>query len=202
MRTAAVLGLCTILTACGLGGPGPAVTPVAGATSAPIQAASAARIVQPTGTLPTPPGPAPAFACADGGGGVAGSANVTSVRVTEQNGFDRFVIQFDPNSKVPAYTVKRQAKPVFKAGASGQTITLTGTTGVLVLVRSATEAGTYTGPTDITHPEFQILNEARLTQDFEGTLSWGLGLSHAICLRTFTAPDPPRLIVDFIASSR
>jgi hypothetical protein len=51
------------------------------------------------------------------------------------------------------------------------------------------------------HPEFLVLNEARLTGDFEGYLSWGLGLSRAACLRTFTLLDPPRLVVDFTTAS-
>jgi hypothetical protein len=141
----------------------------------------------------------PAFKCADASGGTAGSANVSGVRVAEQLGYDRFVVQFD--TKVPAYTVKRQAKPVFNSGASGQSITLSGAAGVIVQVHSATGANTYTGPTDFTHPEFLVLSEARLTQDFEGYVSWGLGLSRASCLRAFTLSNPARLVVDFATPS-
>jgi hypothetical protein len=98
---------------------------------------------------------------------------------------------------VPTYTVKRQAKPVFPMGGSGQTISLSGTAGLLVRVHSATGAGTFSGATDMTHTEYLVLREARQTEDFEGYLSWGLGLTHAACLRTFTLADPPRLVVDF-----
>ena len=151
-------------------------------------------------TPPTPPGSSlPAFACADTGGGSTGVANVTGVRVAEQSGYDRFVLQFD--TKVPTYTVKRQAKPTFSLGSSGQTITLGGTAGALVQVHSATQATTYDGPTDFIHPEFPVLKEARLTEDFEGFVSWGLGLSKATCLRTFTLASPPRLVVDFTTTS-
>jgi hypothetical protein len=186
---------------CSLPSPTASVTPVAGATSTPVQAASAARITPPPVIPPTPPGThLPAFKCADISGGSAGTANVTAVRVSQQAGFDRFVLQFD--GRVPAYTVKRQAKPTFKTSASGQTITLTGNVGVLVQVHSATESGTYTGPTDFVHPDFQALNEARLTGDFEGYVSWGLGLSKSTCMRVFTATeDPGRLIVDFLTTS-
>src|ERR1700674_744782 len=139
MRFAAALGLCTILSACGLGGTTAATTPSAGTTSTPIQAASAARITPPPVSPPTPPGTnLPAFKCADSSGGTAGSAHPPGVRVTEYVGFDRFVLQFD--SKVPSFTIKRQAKPVFKAGASGQPTTLNGVAGALVQVRSATGA--------------------------------------------------------------
>jgi hypothetical protein len=196
MRTAAALALCILLTACGLGGPTAGATPADGSSTNPVQAASAARITPPPVTPPAPPGTSlPAFKCADASGGTAGSANVTAVRVTEQAGYDRFVLQFD--GKVPAYTVKRQAKPVFTTGGSGQSVTLSGTAGALVQVHSATEAGTYSGPTDISHAEFLVLTGARLTGDFEGYVSWGLGLSRPACLRTFTVADPPRLVVDF-----
>jgi hypothetical protein len=198
MRIAAALALCAVLAACGLGGPIPPTVPVAGAT--PDQAASAARITPPPVTPPTPPGVnLPAFRCADAGGGATGAANVTGVRAAAQIGYDRFVLQFD--NKVPSYTVKRQAKPVFKSGASGLTITLTGTSGALVQVHSATGSGTYSGTNDFSNTGFQVVTEARLIQDFEGYVSWGLGLSRPACMRTFTLSDPPRLVVDFATTS-
>ena len=147
-------------------------------------------------TPPTPPGnDLPAFACADASGGTTGVANTIAARMTEQAGYDRFVLQLD--SIVPTFTVRRQAKPVFSAGASGQTIALVGTAGVLVQVHSATGTATFTGPPDIVHPEFKVLQEARQTQDFEGYVSWGLGLSAPACMRVFTLADPARLVVDF-----
>ena len=92
--------------------------------------------------------------------------------------------------------MKRQAKPVFPLGASGQTVTLSGTAGILVSVHSATGATTFTGSTDLVESDFQVLKEARQTQDFEGYVSWGLGLSRPTCMRVFTLSDPARLVVD------
>ena len=199
MRAAAILVL-LILAACGSHSPsstGPAPTDASGARTHP---ASAPRITPPPVTPPTAPGTnLPAFACADASGGTTGVANVTDVRVGEQSSYDRFVIQFD--STVPAYTVKRQNSPVFKVGSSGQSITLSGTAGAVVQVHIATGANTYSGPIDFVHPEFLVLNEARLTGDFEGYLSWGLGLSRAACLRTFALSNPARLVVDFTTAS-
>jgi len=122
-------------------------------------------------------------------------ANVTDVRVSEQATYDRFVLQFD--GPVSSYTVKRQANPTFPMAASGQTITLSGVAGALVTVHSATEANTYSGPIDFTHGEYSVIKEARLTQDFEGYVSWGLGLDHLACMRTFVLTGPSRLVVDF-----
>jgi len=189
-----------MLAACSIGGGAPLATPVAGTTSTPPQAASSPRITPPAVSPPSAPGSnLPAFRCADAAGGTAGTANVTGVRVAEQVGYDRFVMQFD--TRVPAYTVKRQAKPVFKGGGSGQSITLTGANGAIVQVHSATGASSYSGATDFKHPEFLVLKEARLIEDFEGYVSWGFGLSRPACMRAFTLSNPPRLVIDFKTAS-
>jgi len=193
--------LCVLLAGCSL--VGPSASPAANTTSTPVPSfdpmASGPRFSQPPVSPPTPPSfTLPGFACADSGGGKVGVAGVTDVRVGQQTDYDRFVLQFD--GAVPTYTAKRQAKPTFPTGASGQTITLSGTYGVLVTVHSATEANTYSGPTDISHGEFRVIKEARLTQDFEGYVSWALGLDHVACMRTFTLTGPSRLIVDFSAT--
>ncbi len=192
MRIGLGLALLAILAACGPGlSPGAAVSPDATTGSA----ASAPRISQPPVTPPTPPGyNLPAFACADASGGKTGVANTIAARSAEQAGYDRFVLQFDPI--VPTYTVTRQAKPVFTQGASGQTVTLSGTAGVLVTVHSATGGVTFTGSTDLVTGQYQILKEARQVQDFEGYVSWGLGLSQPACIRAFVLDDPARLVVD------
>jgi len=192
-----ILSLIVILSACGFGAaPSAAVTP--GAT--PISAASGPRISPPPITPPTAPGTnLPAFACLDGAGGKTGVAQTLTARVAEQQGYDRFVLQFD--SIVPTYTVKRQPTPVFQVGASGQAVTLSGNAGALVTVHSATGITTFTGAADFLHPEFQVLLEARQVQDFEGYVSWGLGLSRPACVRTFTLLNPARLVVDFATTS-
>ena len=187
-----------------LAGCGPTLTPTSNAASTPSVSAAAIasgpRISAPPVTPPTPPETnLPAFACANAAGGKTGVANTVTARVAEVPGFDRFVLQFD--STVPTYSVTRQAKPVFNMGASGQTVTLSGTAGVLVTVHSATGATTFTGPTDFVNANFVILDEARQTQDFEGYVSWGLGLSKPACMRAFTLEDPARLVVDFQTST-
>src|SRR5690242_21125085 len=169
VRIGLALALISILAACGPSlAPSAAVSP---ANAGVPNIASGPRISAPPVTPPTPPGTnLPAFACSDASGGKTGVANTITARVGEQTGYDRFVLQFDPI--VPTYTIKRQDKPVFPLGASGQTVTLSGTTGVLVTVHSATGATTFQGSTDQIHPEFQLIKEARQTQDFEGYVSW------------------------------
>lgn len=196
MRSTLVVLAAALLAACG-----PSVTPNAavspGAAKSPTAStASAPRISPPPVTPPTPPGNSlPAFACVDASGGKTGVANAITARTGEQPGYDRFVLQFD--SIIPSYTVKRQAKPVFTVAGSGQPTTLNGAAGVLVTVHSATGATTFTGPPDIQHSEYQVLVEAKQVQDYEGYYSWGLGLSHAACMRVFVLQDPARLVIDF-----
>ena len=176
---------------------GPSFNPIAGVspdnTSGPV--ASGPRIAPPPVKPPSPPVVTlPAFACADAKGGKTGAANVITARTSQQDGYDRFVLQFD--GIVPTYTVTRQAKPVFPLGESGQTVTLSGTAGVLVRVNSATGATTFTGSRDLVHNDYPVLKEARETEDFEGYVSWGLGLTKPTCVRVFTLSDPARLVVD------
>ncbi len=195
MRKAALVALSLLMLGCST-----STSPVSSVTQPATSTRTGPFISPPPVTPPTPPGDnVPAFACKDVSGGKSGSANVTSVRLGEQTGFDRFVLQFD--SQVPTYTVKRQSKATFTLGASGQQVTLVGSVGVVITVRSASEAGSYSGPTDITHPEFAVLKEARVLQDFEGTLQWAIGLASPSCIRTFTLTDPSRLVVDFSTTS-
>ena len=177
-----------------------ASSPVASTSQTATQARIGPVISAPPVTPPSAPGDNnTVFACKDTSGGASGTSNVTAVRTGEDPSFDRFVLQFD--SRVPAYTVKRQAKATFTQGASGQTITLVGSSGVLITLKSTNQSGSYTGPTDITHPEFTILKEARVVQDFEGTVQWGIGLASPVCMRAFTLSDPARLVIDFSTTS-
>jgi hypothetical protein len=198
MRVALFVALIAIVSACSTGpGNSASLNPLVGGASI----ASGPRISPPPVTPPTPLNTSvPDFACSDASGGTTGAANFTAARVAELQNYDRFVLQLD--AIVPTFTVKRQEKPVFPLGATGQTITLSGTTGVLVTVHSATGTTTFTGPNDLVHPENQILVEARQTQDFEGYVSWGLGLSKPACMRVFTLSEPARLVVDFQTSAR
>jgi hypothetical protein len=117
---------------------------------------------------------------------------VTDVRVGGHTGFDRFVMQF--NAPIPHYTVKSQNSPVFTVLPKGTKVTLDGTAGVLVTVKPENWEA-YTGPTAM-RPGLPFLKQAKMVQNFEGTMQWGLGIQGSPCLHVTTLTSPPRLVVD------
>jgi len=118
---------------------------------------------------------------------------VTDVRAAAQTGVDRFVIQL--SGPVPQYEVKPQASTTFTRDPSGFRVSLEGSSGLQVTVHGAQSYGSYSGSTDLT-PRLTVLREARQVGDFEGVLTWGLGLSRASCFRAYVLTGPSRLVID------
>jgi hypothetical protein len=168
----------------------PSATPLPGAVATPAPSAAA------TGPAPTPavPGAAPSgFSCAAQSGGGAGAASLTGVRAGQQSGLDRFVIQF--NGPVPHYQVTPQASAVFTTDPEGSRVTLAGTAGLRVTVSGVANWSALSGPTDL-RPGGPAMREARQVGDFEGVVTWGLGLAHQSCFRAYALKGPDRLVVD------
>ena len=174
----------------------PAPTSVAETPAPTASATQTQPAVVPSASAPT--ANLPAFTCAaQSGGGASMPAppiGVTDVRAGPQNGYDRFVIQL--NGAVPHYDVTPQSNATFVQDPSGLRVTLTGSAGLVVTLHGAQSQGTYGGQTD-QHPSgTSVLREARQVGDFEGVVSWGLGLSHTACFRAFTLTGPARLVID------
>jgi hypothetical protein len=64
-----------------------------------------------------------------------------------------------------------------------------------VTVHNAQSHGSYSGSTDL-RPALKELREARQLGDFEGAVSWGLGLTRANCFRAYVLTGPSRLVID------
>jgi hypothetical protein len=168
--------------------PAPSAPPTPSVAPAPGVSASPPAIASP------PPGAVlPAFSCAAQSGG-SGAAGMAAARAGQQAGYDRFVIQFD--GPVPPYAVTPHASASFTADPSGSTVTVSGTAGLQVTVRGVANWQQLTGPADMVQPGTTVLREARRIGDFEGTVTWALGLSHAACFRAYTLTGPDRLVVD------
>lgn len=186
-----------VLTACGNGTTTtPPTTPASTATSPTPTATTASPTPSPTPTLPA------GFRCGNASGGVSHAPDwpitgptVTAVRVGHHSSFDRFVLEFD--GTVPAFTVKRQSTPTFTLDPKGTKVTLRGTRGVLITLKPENWTA-YRGPSRLL-PMFAYLREARMVQNFEGTMQWGLGILGTPCLRVTTLTGPPRLVVDVTA---
>jgi hypothetical protein len=170
--------------------PAPAPSPAVSATPAP-----AATGTPPAATTPVPNGAAlPGFTCGVQTGGGATGGSVTAVRAGPQSGYDRFVIEL--TGSVGQYQAKPQGNATFTQDASGQQVNLAGSAGLVVTLHDTSSHGTYTGPTDLRPAGTANLEEARQMGDFEGVVTWGLGLARPSCFRAFTLSGPSRLVVD------
>jgi hypothetical protein len=95
---------------------------------------------------------------------------------------------------IRGYTVTPQSSPTFTLDPKGTKVTLDGTAGVLITVKPENWQA-YAGPTGM-RPGLPFLKQARMVQNFEGTMQWGLGIQGTPCLQVSTLKSPPRLVVD------
>lgn len=171
-------------------------TATSSASSSPAASATPQESPSPTATAtPQPTSQLPAgFTCADASGGSeqAGS-NVVGVRIGQHDGYDRLVIEF--SAAIPSYKVQLRSGTSFTESPRGQTVTLSGTNGVLVVVHPVFNWTSYSGPFAF-KPGFPILREARQIENFEGYQQWALGIQGTPCLRVTTLASPSRLVVD------
>jgi hypothetical protein len=186
----AVLLLALLVTACSNGSG-------SGSSSSPPSATPTPAVTTP------PPSPRPSvpagFECGASLGGGSGSSGgnpagptVTAVRAGGHTGFDRFVLEFD--GPIRNYEVVTQDTPAFTLDPQGTTVTLEGTSGVLITIRHQNWQA-YTGPSGM-RPGLPFLKQARMVQNFEGTMQWGLGIQGSPCIQVTTLSSPVRLVVD------
>ena len=141
----------------------------------------------------------PAYVCGiagnvDNSGHVPQTAVIDAVRGGVNTGYDRFVVEFDNGGPAFRIDVAPQNSATFTQGASGQTVQLRGSAGLLITIHGADGHTKYSGPTD-----FRVgsgILEARQVQDFEGVVQWALGLSAPACYRTDMLTGPDRFVID------
>jgi hypothetical protein len=122
------------------------------------------------------------------------SAYIDAVRTGTHSGYDRITIEFQ-NGVPSNVDVTPQNNATFTQGAIGQSVTLAGSAGLLVVIHGADEHTAYSGPIDF-KTNYPVLLEARQMEDFEGVVQWGLGLSKSACYRAFFLTNPTRLVID------
>jgi len=121
-------------------------------------------------------------------------AYVSALRTGAHAGYDRVTIEFS-NGQPASIEVRPQAGTKFALGESGQTVTLAGKNGILVVIHGADAHTSYSGPRDL-KTNYPRLVETRITEDFEGVVQLGLGINGPACYRFSVLTNPTRLVID------
>ena len=124
------------------------------------------------------------------------TAALVDVRAAEHDGFDRVVFEFEASR--PGYRVEYVSLPITACG-SGLPVEVLGDAFLRVRMTPATahdDAGTPTfGALELT-PALATILEVEQTCDFEGEVTWVLGLVEEVDFGVSTFPDPFRVAVD------
>ena len=108
--------------------------------------------------------------------------------------FDRFVIR--ARLATPGYDVRYVSRII--ADPSGHSVALRGHQRIRVVIRQArghTQAGTNLLPPVIT-PLCSNVRQVKVVGDFEGVVSFGLGLRRKTGFRVFRLTGPTRIVID------
>jgi hypothetical protein len=126
------------------------------------------------------------------------------IRTGRHAGYDRLVLEFGgvtPPTATTGYVA------VVRTDPADQPVPLRGTAFLRVALHDATldttprepdpaDARRYTGPHRVT-PNLPVLRDVAVAGDFEGVLSFGVGLARRTPVRVFTLTAPARVVLDF-----
>ena len=121
---------------------------------------------------------------------------LTAIHPGEHATYDRVVFQF--TGDVPGYQVSYV--PRVYHDASGRPVWLAGQAYLRVVFHDGSEfllngQRSYHGPNTLS-PYFPALRQIKLAGDFEGYLSFGIGLGKRTGFRAFTLTHPNRVVID------
>lgn len=140
------------------------------------------------------------------GGGDAPTRLLTDVRVGAHGCYDRVTFELKPQTGEADGPVSWKASyepaPITEDG-SGRPVQVKGSA-FLVVTMSATGAdlsqeaapATYTGPASIEAADTTRIQQVRRTGDFEGVLTWVIGLDKKRPFHVSTQDAPARVIID------
>jgi hypothetical protein len=129
-------------------------------------------------------------------GGSGGQAEVFGVATGCHATFDRFVVR--ARFATPGYAVRYVKRIV--ADGSGEPVPLRGTKRIRVIVRNArghTQGGTNLLPA-VRTPLCPNLRQVKTAGDFEGVVTFGLGLRRKTGFRVFRLTAPTRIVIDVL----
>ena len=125
------------------------------------------------------------------------TAILKEVRTGRHTGYDRTVFEFE-GDELPGYFIEYIDKPVRECG-SGNTVELDGD-GWLEIRFAPAQAHTNEGEATVKNrkqnPNYKILRQLRSTCDFEGNVTWVLGVSIPNEYRVIELKNPTRLVLD------
>ncbi|ATB30555.1 AMIN-like domain-containing (lipo)protein [Melittangium boletus] len=192
--------------------PARAAEPPTAPAPAPANKDTPAPVTPPPATAqPTPAEPAPAPAPAAPAPAKVGEwmerklelsrpelkpVTLREVRAARNDGFDRVVFQFD-SDQVPGYRIEYLDTPAINCG-SGDPIPLAGQGRLQVSLQPAQahENGQSTLAERARKPALPLLEEMKLTCDFEAEVTWVLGVKEPHAYRVLELKEPTRLVVD------
>ena len=215
MRLIAVLALTIVailFVACGDdddGGDTPAPTASATTSAAATSPAVPASVTPEPSSCPAPstapsasPEPTAVFEggrdpVEEEGPAVPPVAILYDVRTGCHDTYDRIVFDFSDNQ--PGYRVEYVEPPISQDG-SGEPLDIAGEAFLYVrfyVAQAHDDAGnsTYTGPREIT-PDLEAISEMEMAGDFEGYVTWGIGLPEELDFRVTALEDPYRVVID------
>jgi hypothetical protein len=123
---------------------------------------------------------------------------LVAIRTGSHDGYDRVVLEF--RNALPSWRVGYAGRVTSESGA---TVPLEGAASLFVQVHPAwgrdqdtpPYAPTYTGPRTLT-PRYPTLRQVRWVDEFEGFLTFGVGLRRRVGFRVLELREPARLAID------
>lgn len=134
---------------------------------------------------------------------IAPSDRLTKVAVEPGSGVDTIVFTFGPSTGIPSGTDPtselKPTSPPFSMAGSGAPVTVAGHRFIAVTFRGMAIADaqgnpSYTGPADI-KPSALAVRELRLVDDFEGIVTWIVGVEGPGCVTVTRLTSPARVVV-------
>lgn len=126
------------------------------------------------------------------------TAFVDAVSLGQPTGYDQLVIEFS-NGEPASVEIATQNSTDFIKSPSGMPTHLQGTYGMTIRIHVADAHTQYSGVRDL-KPGLPRIQEAQQLEDFEGYVTWALGLSSQSCYRAYFLTNPTRLVIDIQAS--
>jgi hypothetical protein len=122
-------------------------------------------------------------------------SRLVRVRVGRHRGFDRVV--FDLAGSKPSFQSVRYVRRLVQDG-SGAPVPVAGRAvlEVVLMTTGHTESGSPTFPAPPNVRGFKALRQIAFAGDFEGNLTFGVGVRHRAGFRVFELTGPDRLVLD------